>query len=190
MKTLNVLAKYSMIAMMVIMVTACGKKKNGSTAAAPPAPATPTATCTYNSTAGQWIDQNGAVCTPTNNQITCNYNTSQNKWLDQNGQVCSPTGNTGGTGPCDYWTNYYHVYYVPVAGAVTPTAQNPQGYICVNINYLNAYAYNTHYYNNYDYWSYNPPHKCQGSSCGNGCSTSIDLSFLGSNWGVGAGICF
>jgi len=178
-----------MIATLAITMTACGKKKNGSasTPAAAPAP-TVTATCNYDSTAGQWKDQNGAVCTPTNNTTTCTWNASANQWKDQNGAVCTPNV----SGPCGYWTNYYHVYYVPVNVPVSSTF--PTGLACVNVNYLNSYAYNTHYYNNYDYYYYNPPNTCYGSDCNSGgnqnCSTSIDLSFLGSGFGVGFGLCF
>ncbi len=151
-----------------------------------------TATCTYDSAAGQWKDQNGAVCVPTNNTMTCTWNAAQNGYRDQNGAVCTPTGN--GAGPCDYWTNFYHIYYVPVQVPVSSTYTI--GIACVRHDLLNAYTYNTHYYNNYDYYYYNPPRTCYGSQCNSGstysnCSTSINLTaLLGSNFGVGFGLCF
>jgi predicted small lipoprotein YifL len=188
--------KWMMVAFLAIALTACGKKKNGSSdTAAPPAPTTPTVTetCTYNQAAQAWLNQNNQSCTPTNNTITCTWNAQQNKWLNQQGQTCTPTN---GAGPCDYWTNYYHVYYVPIQVPVSTTF--PQGLACFNINYLNGWVYNTHYYDNYDYWNYTPPHTCNSnnSSCGGNQSTcNTRISFGGSiplwdqQFGFGTSLC-
>lgn len=182
--------KWMMVAVLAITLTACGKKKNGTsdTAAAPAAPTT-TATCTYNNTSHAWLDQNGAACVPSNNTITCTWNSTANQWLNQQGQTCTPTN---GSGPCDYWTNYYHVYYVPIQVPVSTTF--PHGIACFNINYLNSYLYNTDYEDNYDYWNYDTPHTCHGSSCGGGntsCNTRISLNFSlwNNSFGVGTDLC-
>jgi hypothetical protein len=179
--------KLALVAFLAVALTACGKKKNGSsdTVATPPVgtgTTSPTSTCTYNSAAHQWLNPQGQICVPTGNSINCNWNGTA--WVNPQGQACTPTN---GSGPCDYWTNYYHVYYVPIN--VPPSSTYPQGLACLNINYLNGYMYNTHYYDNYDYWNYDPPHTYGGNHGGSCSGLSIGVQFIADMFGAGVKVC-
>lgn len=196
MKALTYTSKVVLAIVMIAGLSACGKKKNGSVAAAPVgAYCTPTAN-------GMGVNALGQPCTPTANQ--CVFNGSTYTYpgtttpcsptsqcingLNQYGQSCQGypqypnypyPGQTQQYG-CQQWTWQYGIQYVPV--------YLQGGLQCVRIDLLQGgmsqypqQYYNSGYYNyGYDYYYAYPPYS------GSGCSTSIDF---GGSWGS-IGICF
>jgi len=173
MRLLNLTGRVMMAAMLVVTLTACGKKKNGSTAS------TPGSTCSWNGY--QMVNAQGLPCSTTG-QTICPVNGIN----PANGQQCVPGQPIYPTNPqyphqqypqqawgCQQWTQMYGIQYVPVL---------LQGqYQCVRIDLLQGYTYNTPYYDyGYEYYYAYPPYS------GSGCSTQIDF---GGSWG-NIGICF
>lgn len=171
MKLLNVMAKLGMVAFVALTLTACGKKKNGSTAS------TPTSQCTFNGTG--WYNRNGVACTPNNGSNIC---PSNGQYVNYQGQIqsCTPGQviTTGYTNP-QYPTNpqvqgcgqYYYQYgvpYVPVNYYGT--------YLCVRYDLMYNYNPGYGYYDYYDYPAYT------GSSCGTQINFGGDWGYVGVCW--------
>lgn len=194
MRLLNNTGRVIMAAMLVVGLSACSKKKNGSVVAA-----TPQSLCTMTAQ-GTYVNAQGLACSPTANQCTWNGSAyvlagtatpcspqSQctmgpyGQYVNQLGQSCTPypqqpnypyPGQTQQYG-CNQWTYQYGIQYVPV--------WLQGGLQCVRIDLLQGYTYNTPYYDyGYDYYYAYPPYS------GSGCNTSIDF---GGSWGS-VGICF
>lgn len=187
MKPFNFLAKIGMVAVLAIGLTACGKKKNGSSA---PAATTPGTTCTWN---GYAYVQTGTN-TPCTNQTgqTC---PSNGQYTDSYGQVrsCTPGQPISNTMPppnnnypwnngfqyggCQQYEYQYGVPYVPVVISGQ--------YYCVRYDLVQGYAQNQYYQNyGYDYYYSYPPYS------GNSCSNQV---YFGGNFGNGSGyvgLCF
>ncbi len=185
MKPFNFLAKVGMVAVLAIGLSACGKKKNGSSA---PAASTPGSTCTWNGY--QYV--NTGTNTPCNNTTgqTCPAN---GQYTDQYGIVrtCTPGQAINNTlpppnnnypwnngyqyGGCSQYEYQYGVPYVPVY-----MHQYGQ-YMCVRFDLLYGQQQNQYYYNyGYDYYYAYPPYS--GNNCGN------QINF-GGQWGY-VGLCF
>ena len=189
MKPFNFLAKIGMVAVVAMTLTACGKKKNGSSAA--PVATTPTTTCTWNGYSYVQTGTNtpcqpttGQTC-PANGQYTDSYGVVRTCTAGQpiNGNTLPPPNNNypwnNGFqyGGCQQYEYQYGVPYVPVY---------MQGqYWCVRYDLLQGYQQNNQYQNyGYDYYYAYPPYS------GNSCSNQI---YLGGSFGGGSGyvgLCF
>ncbi len=172
---------------LIVALGACGKKKNGSTNASPPAPAS--TQCVMNAQ-GQLVYPNGQPCTT--GQILC---PSTGVFTNSQGQQqqCVPGQMvTNGAYNYQYPGQYPHTpypvtqtqscaqYYYQYGVEYVPVMLQNQ-YVCVRIDLLQPYTYNTAYEDyGYDYYYAYPPYS------GSGCSTSIDF---GGSWGS-VGICF
>jgi hypothetical protein len=187
MKPFSFLAKVGLVAVLAIGLTACGKKKNGSSGGT--VATTPNSTCTWNGS--QWvISGTSTTCTPST--TTC---PSNGQYTDSNGVVRSctpgqsisnnypppnnnyPWNNGFQQGGCSQYEYQYGVPYVPVY---------MQGqYWCVRYDLLYGYGQNQNYYNyGYNYYYSYPPY--QSNSCGN-------QIYLGGSFGGGSGyvgLCF
>ncbi|HMN69329.1 MAG TPA: hypothetical protein PKC28_12380 [Bdellovibrionales bacterium] len=183
MKSINVLAKVALVAFLAAGLTACGKKKNGSSGTTATTPAT--TTCTVNQY-GTYVDQNGNPCTPTaNGNGTPQVCPSNGQYQNQYGQwqYCTPgqtiypqPGNgypypqypQGGSG-CEYGLQQYGVPYVPVI---------IQGqYLCLRYDLLQQYTQGTYYQDyGYEYYYAYPPYS------GSQCNTNVSLGYQGNKW--------
>ena len=188
MRSYNLMAKVALAAVLVVGLSACGKKKNGSKNASTPGS---TQTCSWNYQVGQYTYPNGSYCTPGGTGSTVcpqngQYQNSQGQWVTcipgqpvNPGYPHQPYPNNPQIQNCDYYTQYYRQqipgwmgYYVPV--------YNQGSYVCVRNDLINPYTYNTPYYDDYDYYYDYPPY------VDNSCSTQIDFG-----WGNGSvGVCF
>lgn len=188
MKAVNYIAKAAVVAVMAFGLGACGKKNNGSAAAAP------AASCTYNGYT--YIDATtGAQCTPTATQNICPANGMTVTYV--NGQVvqqpCTPgqyvnvyptnpsypwnNVPTTGANTCQQYTMQYGVPYVPMVMSGQ--------FVCVRYDLLQTqlvnYGYTGDYYDyGYDYYYAYPPYS--GSNCNN--------SFYFDFGGFGGDFCF
>jgi hypothetical protein len=185
MKPFSFLAKVGMVAVLAIGLTACGKKKNGSSAVA----TTPASTCTWNGyqyvqtgTNTPCNQQTGQTC-PANGQYTDSYGVVRSCTPGQpiNGNNLPPPNNNypwnNGyqMGGCSQYEYQYGVPYVPVY------FQQYGQYMCVRYDLLYGYQQNQYYYNyGYDYYYAYPPYT------GSGCNNNINF---GGSWGY-VGLCF
>lgn len=200
MKT-NTMATYLLATVLVVGLSACGKKKNGSVAT------TPASTCTM-SYDGQLRDQYGRLCNGTGTNVNTCPNAQWNgyQWVDiSTGQPVN-CGYGGGyqygtpyqgyygnqyVSGCDQWSYYFGVPYVPV----------DFGYgqiMCVSVQYLYGMnpGYQQQLYN--AYYTQQPMYTCWGGNCGGGyyggynysCSSAFQFGYIGSGWGFNAGLCF
>ncbi|MGE4130852.1 MAG: hypothetical protein AB7F86_04405 [Bdellovibrionales bacterium] len=191
MRPFSKMAAVTLVSILAIGLSACNKKKNGSSGGT--AAATPASSCTWNGFS--WVNQSNQPCTPTATTFTC---PAQGYYTNTSNQqvACTPgqqvTGfNYSGNYPynpnpynqtaiCDQYTQQYGVQYVPVY-STQPPYQNQ--YICVRYDVINQYAYGTPYYNNVDYYYGYPVYNYSGNSCGS--NFFIDLGFGGFNWCFG-----
>lgn len=181
MKAVNYIANAALIVVMAMGLGACGKKSNGSAAAA-------AGQCTYNGYSyvnglGQPCTNAGQIICPANGIYTNQYGQQQSCMP---GQVISQYPTNPGYpsnypnpvySSCQQYTQMYGVPYVPMI------LQNQ--FVCVRYDLLQQqpnYNYGNYgnYYNDYDYYYAYPPYS------GGGCGTSIDF---GGSWGS-IGICF
>jgi hypothetical protein len=189
MKAVNYIAKAAVVAVMAFGLGACGKKNNGSAAAAP------VGSCTYNGY--QYVDATGALCSATG-QTLCPAN---GVWINQTGQQQACT-------PGQYINSYpnpggYPWQYTPNPATASNCQQYslppPMGYgvpyvpmvmsgqfVCVRYDLLQTqlanYGYTGDYYDyGYDYYYAYPPYS--GSSCGS--SFYFDLGGFGGNFCLG-----
>jgi hypothetical protein len=182
MKLTNTLATIALAAFMVVGLSACGKKKNGSNNAA-----TPGSACIFNAQTGTYTNTAGQYCNPNATQTTCpatgvyttpyGYqqsctpgqvinNTQYGNGYVYPGQYQYP--NYQNQSGCDSYYYQYGIQYVPVV--LNNQLQ------CMRIDLLNQYTQGTQYYNNYDYYYAYPPYQYQqGSYCG----TQVAVSFSG-----------
>lgn len=198
MKLLNLTGRAMMVAVVVIGLGACSKKKNGSVAA------TPASLCTLTAN-GTYVNAQGLPCSPTANQCTWNGSSYANylgqpcspqstctanqfgQFVNQLGAACTPYPQVpnypyqpgGQQYGCQQWTYQYGIQYVPV--------YLQGGLQCVRIDLLQSGSnyppsyYDSGYYDyGYDYYYAYPPYS------GSGCQTQIDF---GGSWG-NVGICF
>ena len=185
MRPLNTLATTLLATILVVGLSACGKKKNGSATPAAAA-ATPGSACIFNPQIGQYTTTAGLPCNPNATQTTCPA-APNNFFTNQMGQVqtCTPgqvvsngggysyggqypnTGNQNQTG-CDAYYYQYGVQYVPVV--LSGQLQ------CVRIDLVNQYAQGTSYYNNQDYYYAYPPYEYTGSGY---CGSQVAVNFGG-----------
>jgi len=175
MKSFNFVATLTLATITVALLSACGAKKNGSS--------NKIGACTMNAY-GQMTYANGQPCTsgtmicPTTGYYQTPYGQMQQCVPGQyvnNGTYPQYPGQypynpypQQGQG-CMQWTYTYGVQYVPVMMNGT--------YQCVRYDLVNQYAYNTPYYNNYDYYYAYPPYT------GGGCNNMV--AFGGSYGSVG-----
>ncbi len=166
MKPLMILAKVGMVAILAVSLTACGKKKNGSSGTVATTPADNSGTCTQLPT-GQWVTSGtNTPCTPGNGQVpppgSCTTGTN-----------CY--GNGYPYGGCTQYEYQYGVQYVPVY-----MHQYGQ-YMCVRYDLLQGYATYPQYQNyGYNYYYSYPPYS------GSGCHNQVNF---GGQWGY-VGLCF
>ena len=185
MKLLKTIANVGMIAMLAMNLTACGKKKNGST---PPVATTPGSTTAVCTRVGNQFVISG---TQTPCTATC---PADGRWTDTtSGTVytCTagqPIGNqwtpptSGGNygsgyqyGGCSQYEYQYGIPYVPVY-----MHQYGQ-YMCVRYDLLQGQQqYQQYQQYGYDYYYSYPPYS------GQGCNNQINF---GGNWGS-VGLCF
>jgi len=176
---MNTLASITLIAVLAVGLSACGKKKNGSSGSA----ATPGSACIFNPNTGIYTNTAGQVCNPNAQQITCPAN---GIYTNNQGQqiACTPgqVVNTGGynypggyqypgyqnQSGCDQYYYQYGIQYVPVVlgGQLQ----------CMRIDLINQYSQGTGYYNNYDYYYAYPPYEYTGSGY---CGTQVAVNFGG-----------
>lgn len=161
MKTMNTLGALALAAYAAVVLSACSKTSNDSTAATP-------ATCTMTAN-GTMVDQYGRYCNNANSlSYGCQgYTYSNGQYYNpQTGQPVYNCGNSnvipsngyynnqyigGGIGGCQAWTSLYGVQYVPVnvgGGSI----------MCVQWAYVQGYGsqYNSAYADP-SYWYYYPP---------------------------------
>lgn len=186
MKPLNFLVRVGVVAVLAIGLTACGKKKNGSSGGGSTA-STPGSTCQWDQSRNAYINpSNGQVCNNTNTQV-CPAN---GQYTNQNGQVvtCTPgqainnfpnpggyPWNGFGLNGCSQYYYQYGVPYVPVY------FQQYGQYMCVRYDLLSSQYSNPNYgYYGYNYYYSYPPYT------GNNCNNQINF---GGNWGY-VGLCF
>jgi hypothetical protein len=191
MKAVNYIAKAAVVAVMAFGLGACGKKNNGSAAAAP------VGSCTYNGY--QYVDANGAQCSATG-QTLCPAN---GMWVNQLGQqqACTPgqyinsypnpggypwqyTPNPATASNCQIYTMQYGVPYVPMV---------LQGqFVCVRYDLLQQqqnYSYNnfgSYYDYGYDYYYAYPPYSCSNGG-GIGINFGGDWGYVNVGFGGGGG---
>ncbi len=182
MKAVNYIANAALIVLAAMALSACGKKSNGSAAAAAGA-------CNYNGYT--YVNAIGQPCSATG-QTLCPAN---GVYVNQMGQqqACTPGQYLLPTNPgyptqyqygqvprtsCQQYAIQYGIPYVPMI---------LQGqYVCVRYDLLqqqqnySSYNYGDYYDYGYDYYYAYPPYS------GSGCGTSIDF---GGSWGS-IGICF
>lgn len=163
MRPLNTLASIALATFLVVGLSACGKKKNGSSGGSA---ATPGSACVWNAQLNTYTNSAGQLCTPTNQTIIC---PATGIYTNQQGQqlTCTPGQqvNVGGYGypgnyqypnyqnqtGCDQYYYQYGIQYVPVVlgGQLQ----------CMRIDLVNQGAQGSSYYNNYDYYFAYPPYE-------------------------------
>ena len=179
----NQLATTLLAAVWVGGVGACGKKKNGSSAAAA---ATPGSACVFNAQLGTYTNSAGQYCNPNATQQTCPA-APNNYFTNAQGQIqtCTPGQQVGTAGQYNYPGQYQYPgyqnqtgcdqYYYQYGIQYVPVVLNGQ-LQCLRSDLLNQYAQGTNYYNNYDYYYAYPPYEYTGSGY---CGSQVAVSFSG-----------
>ncbi|NJL24118.1 MAG: hypothetical protein HC902_02335 [Calothrix sp. SM1_5_4] len=207
MKTWNLLAAIALSMVTVATLSACGKKKNGSTAS------TPASTCTMNAY-GAWVDTYGRSCNPSATANTCTnvrYDATTGRYISlTTGQVVNCGVGNGGYGyydgynsipyqgqygnttisGCAGWSQIYGAQYIPVD-------IGDGQLVCMNTAYLNQRYGSQVNWNQY-YYSHQPIYSCGGYDCNGGyyggnyysCNTNVAIGFNFGYGGVGANLCF